>query len=562
MFGRTKRPKRPVSKAGRIVRRILRIAGTIVLVLLLIAAVVAGPTGYRYLYQNLDTGHKTVDTSMSKDRKLKDLDYMYDLVCLQNPRKELFEKAYGISYEDVYKKYRELTINSKSEYEFLSLMTCFLADLPGEHNIMKLPDYQRNSVNSSFPMGDVYGTQDIKDYQYSWMEDFRDDVEKYIKYKALTFTYVDGKYIGINPALASGNAVTDYVGGQIISLNGKDPKDMCFDFFERYHPTCDTGNNCFFRSTLIFNDGTGVKYTAKILMPDGEIVTADLYDDPAFDLAFIDAPKTYPELFKTPAEDTEQASSDEPQTYRITTDKERKLVYLNTISCDASEGERLATDLQNALDETDAENVILDLRSNGGGSTSFANKQLLPVLFGHDVDYHASYVGKLNDYTKGFRNIITRIAIAEKGKIDFKDGYFYYAEDFSVKGQAKRNYKIYVLTSQSTFSTADIIAALCKDYDNAILVGTNTGGEGISGAPINCVLPESRFGFVYVPTVNEKYPENAFKGIEPDIYVHMTTEEYYLSRELTAAGKKAGSYEMRQTWDKTLIEVLKLIDSE
>jgi len=64
MFGRTNRTKKPVSKAGRIVRRILRIAGTIVLVLLVIAAIVAGPTGYRYLYQNLDTGLKTVDTSM------------------------------------------------------------------------------------------------------------------------------------------------------------------------------------------------------------------------------------------------------------------------------------------------------------------------------------------------------------------------------------------------------------------------------------------------------------------------------------------------------------------
>ena len=488
---RTRKAKKPLSKGRRIVRRIFKTIGMIVLVILVLFLIFFGKVTFRTVYKNVDTGYKAVDVKMTTEQKLKDLDYMYDLVCLNNPRKELFEKAYGISYEDLYKKYREIVINSENEYEFFSYMTCFVADLPGLHNFMGLPDYKRHCAEMGYTMNDIYGTQEMKNYTYSWQEYLRDDVKKFMEIKPIVLRYVDGCYV----VTSSEKKLLDerFAGGRLISLNGKDPKSMCFELFSGYAPTYDCGHDCYYRSVLFLNDRIGNKYSAEILMPDGKTVTTDLYCDPRVEMAFIDGSRTYPDGSEADDESSEKSGESTknvmdpdyvPTTYQLTKDKARKLVYLNYKECERRESERLVKELQNALDEVNAETVILDIRDNPGGTSTVANKILLPVLFSHDVEFNSRNVGKLNDHTKKFDTALTRLFNTADRKIEKKDGYYYYREDASVKGQATRNYKIYVLTSQSTFSTADLITMLCKKYDNAVLVGTNTGGEvsGLSSA--------------------------------------------------------------------------------
>lgn len=565
---RAKKAKKPLSKGRLIVRRILRTIGLLALAALILFLILFGKTAFRLAFIYLSQGYDTVDIKLTAEQKIKDLDYMYDLACLQNPRKELFEQAYGISYEDVYKKYRDLVANSKTEYEFVGYMSCFIAELPGEHNNMDLPDYQMNAVDGGFQMIDLYGYKDVKNHICSYKEAFRDEVKKYADHKAIIFSYIEGKYIAYIPNGKEGYKTVDtYAGGELVKLNGKDPADMCFNVFERYTPRIDSKTKKCFRSNLIFNDKSGEKFEAEILMPDGKTVTAVIYDDPGFDIQLFDAKRLYPEPGEKP-EGEQTPSSEEvfsenyvATSYKIEKDKDRKLVYINSLVCDAREGKRIAQDIQAAIDEVDADTIILDLRQNGGGTSSFANKQLLPVLFSHDVEFAPKVVGKYNKQTREFNNTFNKLFF-KGSKIEKKDGYFYYAEDFSVKGEAKKNYKIYVLTSHRTFSTADIIAALCKEYDGATLVGTNTGGEGIGGAPVNCILPESRLGFIYVPTVSVKYPEDGISGIEPDIFAERTVKEMFTQQELSKKGEDISSYESRKNWDNVLIKVLDIIDGE
>ncbi|SCW50845.1 Peptidase family S41 [Ruminococcaceae bacterium YRB3002] len=550
----------------KIIIGFLTVLKAAVLIIAVAAAIIVVPYLIKLSFMERDTGVSKVDTTLTVEQKLRDLEYMYDIACLQNPRKEMFEEVYGISYEDIYNRYREYVKNTESEYEYLGYLTSFLAVLPGEHNLMRLPDYDRNAVNGGFILTEQFATQEMKDYTYSWKEDFRDDVEVCRDHNMMLFRYVDGKYVGVKLSSSAFTCTDAYVNGQIVSIDGKDPKDMCFELFERYVPVYDQGNDCFFRRMLIFNDGIGVKHTAEILMPDGTTVTCDLYDDPGYDLACMDASIYYPDLFGEPESDSSGSdeASDVPSSYRIEKDPDRKLVYINYLSCEASEGDRLVEDLQKALDEAGAETVILDLRSNGGGISTTVTDKLLPVLFSQDVEFKAVSEGRLNSTTELFYDrVIYRLYdmfISGGNKNEIKGDTFYYTEDLSVEGRATRDYRIYVLTSQQTFSSADIASALCKEYDNATLVGTNTEGEGISGSPCNCYLPESRFMFVYVPTVNVTYPYDSCKGIEPDIYVHFTVEEYLQRYELIRQGSDVESYGSRMTWDKTLQTVIELID--
>ena len=569
-----KKQRKPVSKglirAGKIALSIFIIIKIIVDLSILSPLIVE--TGYFLCVENgMETG--IVDTKLTTEQKQKDFDYMYNIVCLENPRKELFEEAYGINYEDIYNKYHDLVVNSSSEFEFFSYMSCFLAVLPGEHNFMNLPDGDFSDVNG-FKLWQQLGREEVQAYEHSYIEDFRDDVEAYKDCSLFAFNYMCGKYLFMNIQDDTRKCVSGYAGAELISIDGKDPCDACFDLFERTVPNYDGVNDRFFRRYILFNDTVGETHTLEILMPDGTTQFVDVHKDPCFDVAYFDGPGIYnvPEVEPSTGDETEDVPvhipdvmDDDyvPTTYTIVPDPERHLVYLESTSCEKSEGDRLVRDLNKAIEEADADSIILDARNNGGGDISFVTDQLLPSLFTHDVEFKADAIGGRNEWTRRYcLNVFERLVniINHEGFPTFDSEYYYTVEDFSVKGHAEHDCRIYLLTSQRTFSSGDIMTNLCKAYDNCVVVGSNTGGEGICGPVYNCYLPESRFSFTYVPAVNIDVPENNYLGTEPDIYADYSIEAYRYRLELSDEGVATSTYEGRQLWDTTLLTVLDMIE--
>ena len=574
-----KNEKKPKSKKAKIV--ILSIVAVITALLLSAFFIIVLPfiiMSNKTDFLTEDTGANLINVEMTEQQRLKDFDYMYDIVCLENPEKERIEQAYGISYDDIYNRYRDLVVYAETDYEYFSYLGAFLAVLPGCHNIMGLPDYEINAVHAEYMLNEIYGTQEFKDYTYSWKESFRDDVEDRLGYNLVGFTYVNGSYV----VTATDNILPkyneDYIGAALVSIDGRDPKDICFDVYDCYTPKYDGINDCFFRSYLIYNDGIGEKHTGELLLRDGTTLTIDLYDDPGFDYAALLSRKVYPEFFadQEAAADTSSGSDTTvtdvmspdyiPSTYRISTDPGKKLVYVNSVSCNTYEGERLAVELTNALEEADADTIILDIRANGGGSIDFVTKQLLPVIFSHDVTFESHVYGGKNSHTRKFYGsaIYRFLETTFDNLSDFSTtGKNYaYTETFTVQGKAAKDYKIYLLTSYNTFSAADVMTRICKEYDNCVVVGTNTSGEGICGSIMQCYLPESHLMFAYAPTVNINYPEDSYYGTEPDIYIPYTLDEYNARQDLFYSGTNPNSYEVRQQWDQTLLRVIDMTEED
>ena len=553
MGKKAKKEKKPLTKGKKIALVIILANVGVFLITLIVIGAMFGPAGYRFYFMEHDHDYTRVETALTVEQRLSDFDYMYKYACEENPDLKLFEDAYGISYDDLRNRYREYVANSKSDFEFLSYMSCYLALLPGIHNCLHMPSYYILQ-QQGFAMAEVYGTQEEVNYAESWHEEFLDDVQNYMELTLTEFYYVDGTYVGIVPDVTVKNYSTEYVGAQLISLNGKDPKDMCFELFETRTPCYDERNDCYFRTNIRFNESVGIKYTAELLMPDGTIVTTDLYDDPGFDIVCAESAAIYPELYGINAEE-QRAKAQNEKHYRIETDADRKIVYIRLTQC---YGIDIEEELQQAIDEIGADTVIIDNRANSGGSPSFVTNYLLPVLFTHDVDFDARYMGKVNDYTKNFiYDYINQVAL-QTGPVKVNDGYFYFHEDFSVKGRATKGLKIYMISSQLTCSAADIMTAVGKEYDNCVVIGTNTIGEGICGTPFNCILPESRWGFAYVPTISLVEPEDGYNGISPDVYIPLTVDEFLMYRDLKAQGVDANSYDVRLTWDQTLLRILEM----
>ena len=143
---------------------------------------------------------------------------------------------------------------------------------------------------------------------------------------------------------------------------------------------------------------------------------------------------------------------------------------------------------------SDAKGLILDLRSNPGGS--------LPVV----VD-------------------IARL-ILPKGMIVYTEDKYGERDEYTCDGKNELDIPLVVLINGNSASASEILAGAIKDYDKGTLIGTTTFGKGI----VQRVLPLTD-GTALKLTISSYYTPNGNDihgiGIDPDIECEFDSEAYY-----------------------------------
>lgn len=179
------------------------------------------------------------------------------------------------------------------------------------------------------------------------------------------------------------------------------------------------------------------------------------------------------------------------------------------------EREHLAEDvpvINKFLQEVEAyETLILDIRGNPGGDSSFWQNYLVPLLITEPLSYdiytlyrggeYADLFLKARHLDQGLRPIAelaeehlpnlppeslvmfssfqkTSMQIVPLGKLNFKGG-------------------IYLLVDGAVFSTSEGLAVFAKSSGFATVVGERTGGDGLGIEPILAVLPNSKVVFSF-----------------------------------------------------------------
>lgn len=141
-----------------------------------------------------------------------------------------------------------------------------------------------------------------------------------------------------------------------------------------------------------------------------------------------------------------------------------------------------------------AKGLILDLRSNPGGS--------LPVV----VDIARS--------------------ILPKGLIVYTEDKYGERDEYTCDGKNELNIPLVVLINGNSASASEILAGAIKDYDKGTLIGTTTFGKGI----VQRILPLTD-GTALKLTISAYYTPNGNNihgiGIEPDIECEFDGETYY-----------------------------------
>lgn len=169
--------------------------------------------------------------------------------------------------------------------------------------------------------------------------------------------------------------------------------------------------------------------------------------------------------------------------YKILNDE---ICYLDFNSfSDTHSFEELLETMFIEIEEKNIENLIIDIRDNGGGNSSLGD-----LLISYIYDKPFYQYSKVD--CKISKQIIERDNIGDSfktGEVVTHKGDHYYKPDID----NRFNGKVCVLTNRYTFSSAADFAATVKDFNIGILLGEETGGLASSyGDVYSFSLPNSK----------------------------------------------------------------------
>jgi hypothetical protein len=186
-------------------------------------------------------------------------------------------------------------------------------------------------------------------------------------------------------------------------------------------------------------------------------------------------------------------------------------------------------------------NLVIDVRSNGGGSvsnsTSFSRYMAKQPFKIADSLYA---LRKGTRYDRFIQNDFWNklfITLFTKRR---QDGYYHfgYFERHYFKPKKKNQYtgKVYVLTGGNSFSATTLFVSAVKDQDNVIVVGEETGGAAYGNSAWlipDVKLPETKIRFrlpLFRLVINKNIPKDG-KGVQPEIESKPTVEAIRKNRD-------------------------------
>ncbi|MCR9154485.1 MAG: S41 family peptidase [Bacteroidetes bacterium] len=191
------------------------------------------------------------------------------------------------------------------------------------------------------------------------------------------------------------------------------------------------------------------------------------------------------------------------------------------------------------LEKRDIQNLILDLRGNGGGYFPNGNRLLSYLLeddFSTDFSRPKKEVSESDQLKMPIGSRITRFLFNLKPDANKEDPDRNYQLNYRPKKKHAYRGKLYVLTDGGTFSLGSLVATKLKHHRECLILGSETGGgEDGSNAVLmyNLVLPSSgiRMRIPYYFLDHKVEPELEGRGLIPDIIIDYQPDERLAAKD-------------------------------
>lgn len=482
--------------------------------------------------------------------KEKEEDFLYLYKQMKNNVPAASIEIEGSSFIDNKDAFLSAAVNTESDYEFYCMMYSLMAYIPSCHtnffSKFDLETIQNSSYcyNSSKALSSKGLTERIS----YWNIQNTDMMNKVDTSARIQFKYVEGKYIFSD---LYSKAEDEYTGYRLVSVNGISADEYAAAVIAPSALMYDGMNEKWFRPTLGFNTVYGDAVILELEFPGEKNVKIEAFYDNVYENSYIDKMISL-ELDN----DTSQPC------YSLYISNDTAYITVNSFM------DQSLLSLYGELNNAEKINeIIVDLRDNSGGFIEYAAQYLYPILYANNAERNNTLYIKRSADLNRLNNMNDLIRLWNS---DLKilnnigcDGLYYVKNDkFKYEAAASEQRNIYFLIGRNTCSAADGFAADMKKADNTIIVGNNSGGEGMIDGYVMDVLPNSGLLFIYNPSysLNGDGTNNSAYGTSPDIYSDLSAEGFLTYESLIKNGDDPYTYENRLKWDSVLIKTLEMIE--
>lgn len=248
----------------------------------------------------------------------------------------------------------------------------------------------------------------------------------------------------------------------------------------------------------------------------------------------------YPSMPISPKEDSNYVAYKKAAIKYKFLDSAGKSLHLKLYAFSRKKYKRIYKRVYKQMKRKGTENLVLDLRYNGGGSLENAYGLLSYMLPEPTTQtlWTANKKYPYKQYVKG--NVFFKLmrfgfsVIAKKESRNDTDRYVY-----TIKPVKKNGYtgKIYLLINGGSFSASSMVAAYLKSKTNATCIGEETSGakEGCNaGITPYYKLPHTKIK-IRIPAfriIHDVSPQITGRGVMPDVPVQYTIEDIIKRRDL------------------------------
>lgn len=476
-------------------------------------------------------------STLSADKMEKEYDHFVDILSTSCPEVINGNDLTGINFNDKNELYRSRIKQASSNMEYFYVLKAITSDIKSCHTDILYSDIMQYSSNINGYASSVNSAV----YQYSdyWKEELFNCVNDYTG-ETIGFAYCNGKYISCN--IEGGNIYyLKEVSGVPVDTYVKDTISLWkinYDFkFQKA-----------FRNSIVFDKEEGQQQV--------QLTLEDELGQKSEQTAFINWKS---EIYTGYSFLLNTNSSNEPYDADFYYDTERSVCFirLNSMSGDT---DKFSADIEKI--PNDIENIVLDLRGNSGGYPMFAKENVYSKLFSKSAYIETQSTVFKSKYNNFFDKKFDELNSDVLSVISDSDDKKIYSITDNYIGNSSNSRNVYILTSHNTASAADELTAAAKSCGTAVVIGENTGGEGI-GLNSSVIIPLKTSGLcLRYNSAESKNPDgsiNSIYGTSPDYYSTLTENNYMLWQKIENSEKDPSEYENRLKWDNVLTETLELI---
>lgn len=533
------------------------------IILILIIVSILG--GYLYISREIQSKEvSTQVTQLTKQQKLEDFEYLYNVIKDNYPYIKLKERIFGYNWLDKKDEFERAIKKTNSDEEFFSEISKIVNLLQNGHTGILSPSaYQMfysilepyvGKNNNAEALTDVLMNEKVVDSYAQWERIIKD--EYYCV--PINFTFVEGKYVVIKDTKFNELDKFEIEEGAVLEEINNVPVDE-------------------YVKKLLDKQILKYDYNRKLNKINELLISTDKEELVKLKLTNLDGKL----IEKSISSVKQKREYEDPLA-----DKDKNLIT-NIIEKDLVAYLRINSLLSNFMEEDDAKilsflekvkdypYLIIDVRGNGGGAENYYYN-----LVGHLIDsdirinrllaFRGGQV--VNDYLKANGNNLSQYTDISKLnnnsnypqelKTDFKfyiEGYTEVQPNNSVGFKGK----IYLLVDDNVFSSCEGFAVFSKASAWATLVGTTTGGDGVGISPVFVNLPNSSLilRFSCEMGLNPDGTANEETHTPPDVYSEQNYKDFlkFLQWRKDNGQIISKPYDTMNPYDTVLNKTLELI---